>query len=156
MQEIARQSLDVEVFGCAVVATQAVIDQAGESGEGVLAAQAFYAGAEGEKVEDFVAEFSERVTEEHPNMAGKTPSYIEVGAWEAVHIIAESLRGVAADTPITEQRVMVRDYFADLTDFQGLSSKITVDEDGDATKSPLYILEVVDGTFTVISEIDIS
>lgn len=146
LREAHRQNLNVPMFGGLGYVTESVAEAAGEIP--VFSGQPFNPDSEDPDVQAFVEEFRKRVEEQLPGQY-TTPTYIDAGAYESVHIIADALReaGFEPGGNVAEIRAAVRDFFSGLEDYQGLGNKISINEEGDAVK-PTLIYMTEDGRWT--------
>ena len=118
--------------------TPELIDVGKDAVEGCLLSTAFDAGgATGDLAKTFLAKYEEKYHKE--------PAAFTVLAFDGYRLILDAIR--RADSIDTTK---IRDAIAATRDFEGVAGNVTLDENGDATKSA-FIKTVKDGKFTYIT-----
>lgn len=145
LQEMNRQKVDMPMLTGIGYVTNSVAKASGD--RSVYSGQPFDPNSDSPSVKEFADNFAELSEEKLPGQY-TVPLYIDAGAYETVKIIASALKdtGVKPSDEIKDIRVKVRDYIADLKDYQGLGNTITIDENGDAVK-PTLVFKTKDGAW---------
>jgi len=118
--------------------TPELIDVGKDAVEGCLLSTAFDAGgATGDLAKTFLAKYDEKYHKE--------PAAFTVLAFDGYRLVLDAIR--RADSIDTTK---IRDAIAATRDFEGVAGDVTLDENGDATKSA-FIKTVKDGKFTYIT-----
>ena len=126
--------LDVKLVGCSNAYTENLISIAGDAAEGIYAPVAFFAGDPDEKIQAYVAAYTEAY--------GSAPSALTTQAYDSVGILLEAMERAG-----TLDREAIKDEMYN-TEYEGMSGYTTFDEIGDAQKVFQKIM-VKDGQFVV-------
>ena len=143
LREANRQQLKVPMFGGLGYITESIAEAA--QGIELYAGQPFDPDSADPRVQAFVKEFRARSEKELPGQY-TTPTYIDAGAYETVHIFADALRAGAQKSDLKATREAIRDHIAKLKDYKGLGNTLSFNEEGDAIK-PTLIYHTVKGAW---------
>ncbi len=136
LREANRQKLNVPIFAGQGYVTASIATAAGELQ--LWAGQPFDPDSIDRRVQVFTGEFKRRVEKELPGQY-TTPTYIDAGAFETVHVIADGLRR-AGVTPATDPKVAreaLRAFLTNLRGYQGLGNILNINSEGDAVKATM-------------------
>ena len=95
---------------------------------------------------DFLPAYTDVSGEEEPISA------FHAHAYDAYNIIADAIEsvGIEEDGTLFISRTALRDYLAELTDYDGLTGSLTCNENGDCANSTITVRQVRDGEFVPI------
>ncbi len=82
---------------------------------------------------------------------GALPDMFAAQGYDAVMLVADAIKAANSADPS-----VFREKLAQTKDWKGVTGTITMDERREPIKSPVYLLEVVDGKFTIKAVIPIS
>ena len=142
-----RQGVTAKAIGGVSIFSQVLTTEGGEAVEGWYTAGTFWLDNPDQKVQDWV----KRIRERHKGSFPNSPDPIlDSATWyDSAMITLEIVRkaGITADTPLEEARTKIRDGWASLKDYQGISGKTAIDADGEGVKE-VYVMEVKGAKFT--------
>jgi len=144
-REAAKQGLKLPLIADIPIVTDQYIKLAGQAAEGTYAPTDFWTGNPDPKVQTFIATFKKQFGKDvlpHPTTAGMYNTLLVT----RYLIEKQNLSGNPAD--LQKDREKLRDGWAKLKDFQGLS-RITMNEDGEALMD-YWTLAVRDGTWETV------
>jgi branched-chain amino acid transport system substrate-binding protein len=95
---------------------------------------------------EFLPAYSDVSGEEEPISA------FHAHAYDAYNIVADAIEavGIEEDGTLYIPRTALRDYLAELADYDGLTGSLTCNENGDCANSTITVREVRDGEFVPI------
>ena len=95
---------------------------------------------------DFLPAYTDVSGEEEPISA------FHAHAYDAYNIVADAIEsvGIEEDGTLYISRTALRDYLAELTDYDGLTGSLTCNENGDCANSTITVRQVRDGEFVPI------
>lgn len=138
IQQYRAKDKDVKFVMSAACFSQEFLELAGKDGEGVVIGTSFFYGSEDEKIKSF----AEKYTKEY----GSEPSTFAAQIYDATYAILYAIeKGESAE------RADIVKNLAD-TDFQGVTGKITFDEEGNCLKEQV-LLEIKDGAYVEIPDV---
>jgi branched-chain amino acid transport system substrate-binding protein len=140
VREIRKQGLAQPVIGALGMSESKFIEIAGPAAEGVMVVNPFWADSPDARVSQWVAQY--RKTGKQPNNAASL-------IYDALFMTKECIEksGVTnAPDDLARDRERIRDCWAGVKSFPGLTGKITFNADGDALLDP-YVLVVRGGKF---------
>lgn len=145
LHELNRQKVAMPMLTGIGYVTNSVAEVAGD--RKVYSGQPFDPNSADDTVKTFSAEFAKRSKQDLPGQY-TVPLYIDAGAYESIKILADALRASNAKPGDSTEdiRVKIRDYIANLKDYQGLGNSLTIDENGDAVK-PTLVFETDKGSW---------
>ncbi|MBM7854718.1 branched-chain amino acid transport system substrate-binding protein [Desulfohalotomaculum tongense] len=135
MKEVKKQGLDINMVGGDGLLGSTLWEMGGEAVNGSMVYCGFEADpsmAQG-KTKDFIERYSEANNGEMPNM------FVAQG-YDAVMMLADAIKAANSDDP-----VKFKEEIKKLKNWQGVSGTITIRENHEPLKSPVYLLEVVEG-----------
>ncbi|MBN1882935.1 MAG: ABC transporter substrate-binding protein [Deltaproteobacteria bacterium] len=114
------------------------IELAGYAGEGHIITGEYDEDYDTPKNKAFVKKYYQYI-KENP----KDPNNIMFAAitYDMVYLVAEAMKEVGTDP------TAIKDYLDTVSDFDGVTGKLSFDENGDVVKGGIYIFEVVDGKY---------
>jgi branched-chain amino acid transport system substrate-binding protein len=142
-REAAKQGLKLPLIGDVPIVTDQYIKLAGQAAEGTYASTDFWMGNPDPRVKSFIDAFKKQFGKDvlpHTTTAGMYNTLLVTR-----HLI-ETLKLSGKPEDLQKDREKIRDGWAKLKDFQGLS-KISINEDGDALMD-YWVLVVRDGNWT--------
>lgn len=119
--------LNVPIIGGNGFNNPQVLEIAGPSAEGLIVATPFSTDNKEEHVQSFVKKFEEKY--------GKKPDQFAAQAYDGLHIMAQSL----LKTGKADDRNALREELAILKDFNGVSGKLSFDENRNPISVPLVV-----------------
>ena len=128
---------DLPIMGVDAIYSDALIDLGGDAVNGIKLTSYFSDSSDSQVTQDFIKAY----TDEY----GEAPGTYAAYAYDAANIIIQAVKEAGTD------RVAIRDYIAELKDFEGATGTASFDENGDVIKEPLR-MEIVDGKFTVVDK----
>ncbi|QGG47422.1 ABC transporter substrate-binding protein [Heliorestis convoluta] len=148
-REMERQGLKIPVLGGVGMYAGALIQQGGTAVENFVATSSWNVDSEDEQARSFVEKFKPQAAQITP--ADPLPGSFEANHYETIYMIAHVLEqaGVDHTTPTEEVRLALRDGFANLKDFKGITGLTSIDEKGDGIKT-IYPLVVREGRFEIL------
>lgn len=144
VKQVRQQGWDIPISLSGGAYGQQLLDLGGEDVEGCYITSPYYIDADNEAGQAFLAEFEKR--------AGFPASANIVNAYDTVRAIAAACERIVDDGKEID-RVTFRDYFADTTDFEGLSGTFTFSENGDFGKQHI-ILQIENGDYVKRTDFD--
>ncbi|MEG6615533.1 ABC transporter substrate-binding protein [Peptococcaceae bacterium 1198_IL3148] len=135
MKEVRKQGMDINMVGGDGMLGATLWEMGGEAVNGSMVYCGFEADpsmAEG-KTKDFIDRYSEANNGELPNM------FVAQG-YDAVMMLADSITAANSVDPS-----VFKEEFKKLADWQGVSGTITIQDNHEPLKSPVYLLEVAEG-----------
>ncbi|MBO8137876.1 MAG: ABC transporter substrate-binding protein [Desulfotomaculum sp.] len=133
MKEVRKQGLDINMVGGDGLLGSTLWELGGEAVNGSMVYCGFMADptmAEG-KTKDFIDRYSKEHNGELPNM------FVAQG-YDAVMMIADAMKAAGSDDP-----TKFKEEIKKLENWQGVSGTITIRDNHEPLKSPVYLLEVV-------------
>ncbi len=135
IQQYRAKDKDVKFVMSAACFSKEFLELAGKDGEGVVIGTSFFYGSEDEKIKSFAEKYTEAY--------GSEPSTFAAQIYDATYAILYAIeKGESAD------RADIVKNLVD-TDFQGVTGKITFDEEGNCLKQQV-LLEIKDGEYVEI------
>ena len=128
---------DMPVMGVDAIYSDALIKLGGEAVNGIKLTAYFSDSSESKVTQDFIKAY----TDEYGTAPGTYAAY----AYDATLIILDAIKNAGTD------RKAIRDYIANIKDFEGSTGTASFDENGDVIKEPLR-MEIIDGKFTVVDK----
>lgn len=140
-KELAAQQIKVPVMNTIHFINGPFVATAAKEMEGWLTVSQFDPSNPDPKVQDVIKRWQAKVDADS-NVPKPARVTVEGNAYDVVTIMGEVMRkaGIKADTPLTEARTKVRDGFANLKDYKGISGNITMKPNGDATTLPTVMI----------------
>ena len=135
IQQYRAKDPDVKFVMSAACFSQEFLDLAGEDAEGVVIGTSFFYGSDSENVKNFAEKYKE--------VYGAEPSTFAAQVYDAAYAILYAIENGGSDDRA--------DIAANLaaTEFQGVTGKITFDEEGNCPKEQV-LLEIKDGRYSEI------
>ncbi len=133
MKQARSMGIDVPFVGGNGFNSPKVIEIAGDAGNGLIVATPWFTGKDDQKVQDFVATFTEQF--------GKEPDQFAAQAYDGLYIMADALKRAG-----TGDRDKLRDALAETKDVDGVLGNISFDADGDVVMDPI-VLTIENGEF---------
>lgn len=136
IQQYRAKDPDVKFVMSAACFSKEFLELAGDDAEGVVLGTSFFYGSQDEKVQAFTSKYTEAY--------GSEPSTFAAQIYDATYAILYAIeKGESADRA---------DIVANLpsTDFQGVTGKITFDEEGNCPKEQ-FLLEISGGEYHEVS-----
>lgn len=121
--------------------SQEFLELAGDSAEGVVLGTSFFYGSKNEKVKAFTEKFNE--------VYGANPNTFAAQIYDATYAILYAMEAGGS----TDRETVVENLPA--TDFDGVTGKITFDEEGNCLKQQV-LLEIKDGQYQEIPDVLLS
>jgi branched-chain amino acid transport system substrate-binding protein len=149
-KEMERQDLDIPVVGGGAIFTQSLLDQGGQAVEGWYTAGVFWKDNPDPKVQKFVRDIRKYHKKEFPR--DPDPIWDSATWYDTAKItmkIAEE-KNITPQTPLDEARTEIRDGWANLKDYPGISGMTSIDKEGEAVKE-VYVMKVKDGKFVRVT-----
>lgn len=138
IQQYRAKDKDVKFVMSAACFSKEFLELAGKDGEGVVIGTSFFYGSEDEKIKNFA--------EKYTKAYGSEPSTFAAQIYDATYAILYAIeKGESAE------RADIVKNLAD-TDFQGVTGKITFDEEGNCLKQQV-LLEIKDGEYVEIPDV---
>lgn len=145
LREMSNRGANIPIFGGSTLVSANILDAAPKTP--IYTAGTYYAGAEE------AADWSTRVQEafdEH-GVPGE-PTMFDAQLYEIATMYVEAIKaGDLTETDVAAARTGIRDFLADLDEFPGLTSPISMQESGDVTRE-FFVLKGVDGEWSVLAE----
>ncbi len=140
-KELAAQQIKVPVLVSVHFINGPFIAQAAKEMEGWLAVSQFDPSNSDPKAQDVLKRWQAKVDAD-ANVPKPARPTVEGNAYDVVTIIGEVMRkaGIKADTPLQEARTKIRDGFASVKDYKGITGNITMKPNGDAVTLPTIML----------------
>jgi branched-chain amino acid transport system substrate-binding protein len=135
MKEVRKQGLNISMVGGDGMLGATLWEMGGEAVNGSMVYCGFEADpsiAQG-KTKDFIDRYNEANNGELPNM------FVAQG-YDAVMMLADSMTAANSADPTA-----FKEEIKKLTDWQGVSGTITIQDNHEPLKSPVYLLEVAEG-----------
>lgn len=143
MKEVRKQGMKVNMFGGDGLYSPTLIELGGEALEGSMV----YVGFSPEQPTPETAKFIETFKAKNN---GQIPGLFETQGYDAVMILAEAMkRANSIDPKVFKAEV------AKTKDFKGVSGTITFRDNREPVKSPVYLLEVSGGKFTLKTKVPV-
>ncbi len=138
MKEVRAQGLDHVMVGGDGLLAPALWELGGDAVEGSMVYTGFEADPEGAtgKTLDFIKRYQEKY--------GELPDMFAAQGYDAVMLIADAIAAAGSDDPAEFKETLKQ-----TADWQGVSGTITFGPDREPIKSPVYLLEVKDGGWTI-------
>jgi len=144
-REAAKQGLKLPLIGDVPIVIDQYIKLAGQAAEGTYAPTDFWMGNPDPKVQSFVAAFKKQIGKDQLPHTTTASMYNTLLVTRNL-IEKQNLSGKPED--LQKDREKIRDGWANLKDFQGLS-KLTINQDGDAL-TDYWTLVVKDGAWVPV------
>lgn len=144
MKEARKQGLEVDMFGGDGLYSPTLIDLGGGAIEGSMV----YVGFSPEQPTPATAKFIEDFKTKND---GKLPGLFEAQGYDAVVILAQAMERAGSIDP-----KVFRAEVANTKDYDGVSGMITFRENREPIKSPIYLLEIKDGSFTLKAKVPVN
>ena len=147
-REARKQGLKQPSIADVPITTPEFIKLGGAAVEGVYAPSDFWAENPDPKVQAFVKKFKEEYGQD------KNPHLTTESIYDSVHVtrhLAGKLKISGKPEDLQKDREKMRDGWAALKDFPGVSGKISIDKNGDAIKA-YYTLAVKGGKWVSVKE----
>ena len=128
---------DLPVMGVDAIYSDALIKLGGDAVNGIKLTAYFSDSSDSKVTQDFIKAY----TTEYGSAPGTYAAY----AYDATLIILDAVKNAGTD------RAAIRDYIANIKDFEGSTGVASFDENGDVIKEPLR-MEIIDGKFTVVDK----
>ncbi len=143
MKEVRKQGMKVNMFGGDGLYSPTLIELGGEALEGSMV----YVGFSPEQPTPETAKFIETFKAKNN---GQIPGLFETQGYDAVMILAEAMkRANSIDPKVFKAEV------AKTQDFKGVSGTITFRDNREPVKSPVYLLEISGGKFTLKTKVPV-
>ena len=146
-REMKRQGVTIPAIGGAPIFSQVLTTEGGDAVEGWFTAGVFWLDNPEPKIQEWVGKIRERHRAAFPNNADPI---LDSATWYDTAMITVDIArkaGITADTPLDEARTKIRDGWAALKDYPGMSGRTSIDEEGEGVKE-VYVMEVKGGKFT--------
>lgn len=138
IQQYRAKDPDVKFVMSAACFSKEFLDLAGKDAEGVVIGTSFFYGSENEQVKNF--------SEKYTKIYGSEPSTFAAQTYDAAYAVLNAIeKGQSA-----ERADIVKNLAS--TDFQGVTGKITFDEEGNCPKEQV-LLEITDGEYHEIPNV---
>lgn len=138
-ERIRRGAPETRILSSGWGATVALLQQAGATAEGIIAARSVTVHDDSPAYQDFVEKYRRRF--------GSTPSFAAVQGYDTVRVLAEALKETGGG------RRGLPEALVGISGFPGLYGPITLNETGDV-RSSVGILEVRGGAFVPVDRQD--
>ncbi|MTI81123.1 MAG: branched-chain amino acid ABC transporter substrate-binding protein [Firmicutes bacterium] len=135
MKEVRKQGLDIDMVGGDGLLAETLWEMGGEAVNGSMVYCGFAADptmAEG-KTKAFIENYSTAND-------GALPDMFVAQGYDAVMMLADAMKAAESDDP-----VVFKEEIKKFEDWQGVSGTITIRDDHEPLKSPVYLLEVAEG-----------
>lgn len=145
MKEMRKQGLNQVMAGGDGLLGKELYELGGDAVEGSMVYTGFAVdlnSASG-KTKDFIEKYQEQND-------GKLPDMFAAQGYDAVMWLADAMKEANSSDPIKYREALVK-----TKDWQGVTGKITLNEDREPIKNPVYILEVKNHQFAVKAVIDV-
>ncbi|MCB9798782.1 ABC transporter substrate-binding protein [Candidatus Nomurabacteria bacterium] len=138
LQQMQELGMEMQIFGNESVGSIPLIEELGESANGILFDSALY-----DKTQPEVAQFIEK----YQSRYGSEPPYglLTAESYDAVYIIAQAIDEVGTDPE------KVRDYLYSVKEYHGASGTFGFDENGDV-KRRFILSEIRDGRIVQLAD----
>ncbi|HZJ84747.1 MAG TPA: ABC transporter substrate-binding protein [Syntrophomonadaceae bacterium] len=143
MNEVKKQNLDIVLVGGDGLYGQ---DLAKLGQSAVEEKVIFYCGFSSDQPSPETAEFLDKYRAKF----NEEPDMFSAQYYDAVMILAKAMEDAASDDP-----TVFRDELAKLKDYPGVSGNTTFREDREPIKSPVCLITIKDGKFTLLDQIDV-
>lgn len=143
MKEARKQGLKVNMLAGDGSFSPTLIELGGEAVEGSMV----YVGFSPEQPTPETAKFIETFKAKYN---GELPGLFEAQGYDAVVILAEAMKRANSIDP-----KVFKNEVAKTKEFKGVSGTITFKENREPIKSPVYLLEVKDGKFTLKAKVPV-
>ncbi|MDR3579461.1 MAG: ABC transporter substrate-binding protein [Oryzomonas sp.] len=143
MKEARKQGIKVNMFGGDGLFSPEFIKLGGEAVEGSMA----YVGFSPEQASPVTARFIEAFKAKNN---GALPGLFDAQGYDAVKLIAAAIVTTKSNDP-----KVFKDAIAKTKNFEGVSGTITIRNNREPTKSPLYLLEVRGGKYILKAKIPV-
>lgn len=143
MKEVRKQGMTVNMFGGDGLYSPTLIELGGQALEGSMV----YVGFSPEQPTPETAKFIEDFKAKNN---GQLPGLFEAQGYDAVVMLAEAMKKSNSIDP-----KVFKAELAKTKDFKGVSGTITIRDNREPIKSPVYLLEVKDGKFTLKTKVSV-
>lgn len=143
MKEARKQGMKINLFGGDGLYSPTLITLGGNAIEGSMV----YVGFSPEQPTPETAKFIEEFKAANN---GKLPGLFETQGYDAVIILAEAIKRAKNNDP-----KVFRDQVAKTSNFKGVSGYITFRTNQEPVKSPVYLLEVKNGQFSLKAKVPV-
>lgn len=145
MKEIRKQGMKAFMVGGDGLLGDVLMKMGGEAVEGSMVYCGFAADENkaGEKTKKFIEAYK-------AGNKGALPDMFAAQGYDAVMLLADAMKAANSDAP-----EKFRSELAKTKDWSGVSGTITFQENREPIKSPVYLLEVKEGKFTVKDTVEI-
>jgi branched-chain amino acid transport system substrate-binding protein len=143
MKEVRKQGLKVNMFGGDGLYSPTLIELGGQALEGSMVYVGFSPEQPTPETAKFIDDFKAKNN-------GQTPGLFEAQGYDAVQMLADSMKRANSTDP-----KVFKDELAKTKDFKGVSGTVTVRDNREPLKSPVYLLEVKDGKFTLKAKVPV-
>lgn len=144
LREMSSRGTNMPIFGGSTLVSANILDAAPKTT--IYSSGTYFPGAEEaadwtNKVEDVFAD---------KGVPG-SPTMFDSQVYEAASMFVEAVRsGDLGDEDVADARAGIRDFLNDLEDFQGLTTPISMQENGDVSRE-FYVLKGVGGEWSVLT-----
>lgn len=136
MKQEAQVGMDIPCIGSEALYSDGIIELGGEAVEGMYTTAGFSVESTEDYIQEFIADFNDEY--------GENPGTCATCAYDAVMAVAEAMKNTQELT-----RENIKNEMYNIEDLQGVSGKITFDENGDVHKDYLTVM-IKDGKFTLM------
>ncbi|NLW06632.1 MAG: ABC transporter substrate-binding protein, partial [Clostridia bacterium] len=143
MAEVHKQGLDLDMVGGDGLLSNVLIELGGQGVEGSMV----FAGFSPEQPDENTAQFIEKYKAKHN---GEEPDMFVAQGYDAVKILAAAMEKAGSSDP-----TVFKDALAQTKDFPGVSGTTTFMENREPVKSPISLLHVKDGKFSLLAKIPV-
>ncbi|MEM3484436.1 MAG: ABC transporter substrate-binding protein [Candidatus Methanomethyliaceae archaeon] len=150
VSEARRQGLMVPFFGGAPLFEGYLPQRGGEMVNNVYGGTIWYYEDPSEKNQRFVQGYAELASKMYPQ-ASPIPTYYAANAYDAIYMLKEAIEKMGITNKpedLAQDRAKIRDYLAQLRDFDGLASR-GFNEVGDGIKN-VYVLKTFNGKWELV------
>lgn len=146
LKEMRKQGMQQVIAGGDGLLGKELYELGGEAAEGSMVYTGFAVDMDtaSEKTKAFIEEY-------RANNNNNIPDMFAAQGYDAVMWLADAIEEANSSDPIEFRESLVK-----TEDWEGVTGNITLDENREPIKSPVYILEVKDSQFSVAGAIDIN
>lgn len=143
MTEVHKQGLDLDMVGGDGLLSNVLIELGGKGVEGSMV----FAGFSPEQPDELTEKFIETYRAQND---GEEPDMFVAQGYDAVKILAAAMEKAGSSDP-----TVFKDALAQTKDFPGVSGTTTFRENREPVKSPISLLHVKDGKFSLLAKIPV-
>ena len=150
LREMKRQGVLIPAIGGSPFISSAILEAAPEIP--IVSAATYFPGLDRARAKEFTDQATKAIKDAGNLPAGTEPNMFDANMDEIVNIFVEAIlkSGVTNDPKNLEQdREKIRDYVANLKEFQGVGGRVGLNKDGDGDKE-FYVVLGQNGKWAVV------